>query len=825
MNVSFLKGTKMIAKMKVTYISDSLKLNYFPSLSTVFSKATPFIMAETIKLILLVISTIKERSELVNSNREKCLLLSRRINNLIEPLNLILKRDSPLEDNLLQPVQDLQRVINECSECIDKFGGNTFVSSIYNVARAASIEQTFVELHVKLSQIAQDLHINISVDAIENERAARIDNEAMMSMVYEMLEVNGQATEQLRSSVVLQSHVLMKKLEGMEHLIQRTNTLLALVGQDDDLCLQEASTTNTSMAQNIRSSVPSPPPKPDKKPVNSNVSFLSTTTVSITTSNFSPNYNSSGNRKLIEINMSNLQFNENDPLSSASVLSLVGKGSFASVYKVNYYDCEVVLKHFQLSNATAEDLRKIEREAMIMQTILHRNVVSFVGASLERGIILMEAATCSLYDVLHKHNSNLASILPMLFDLRTTNQSSAIKIMLEISRGLRYLHYHGILHRDIKSSNILLFANGSQFCAKIGDFGVASIVGMTIQSNTVSTISSSSEDANRNRNLDRERPVSHPRLVGSLPYMSPELFDFETDFTYTIAVDIYAFGITVNEILANERPWAGLHDAQIISKVVMKKQRPKLFTQVQHLREREVEYSKSFIETDAKFVEIINKCLDHDGGNRPTAKSLCKWFEAITITSTSAIATANGIVTPTMNAAVNLTDTFTSSESAEKMSILPIGDGLTVAVSGEMHTNADSVIYHHPGLYAYWLPEEEKIWQCCLRSYSQNEGCQSGPPAYHTQRFKESILGGSYLCCGKGRKSVGCQEGSPPPLFHTSMYAEWLKENPHFMCCKMEDEKSSGCRRDISPNHHYGRYEGKRWSCCQATPRTAKGAH
>ncbi|KAL0452884.1 UNVERIFIED_CONTAM: putative receptor-like protein kinase [Sesamum latifolium] len=100
-----------------------------------------------------------------------------------------------------------------------------------------------------------------------------------------------------------------------------------------------------------------------------------------------------------------------------------------------------------------------------------------------------------------------------------------MKIALDAARGLEYLHEHchpPVIHRDLKSSNILLDSN---FNAKLSDFGLAIL------------------DGTQNKN--------NIKLSGTLGYVAPE---YLLDGKLTDKSDVYAFGVVLLELLLGRKP-------------------------------------------------------------------------------------------------------------------------------------------------------------------------------------------------------------------------------------------------------------------------------
>lgn len=158
------------------------------------------------------------------------------------------------------------------------------------------------------------------------------------------------------------------------------------------------------------------------------------------------------------------------------------------------------------------------KELGLLRDLRHPNIVQFIGISLPKQpshipvmIITELCANGDLFDYIRK-------IDPPPF-------VAMLDIMLGIARGIEYLHLHkpAIIHRDIKSSNVLISAQG---VAKIADFGLA-----RIKNSTKSVIRS---------------------LVGTVNWQAPELWHPHP--RYNEKVDVYSAGLVFWEVLQWHQP-------------------------------------------------------------------------------------------------------------------------------------------------------------------------------------------------------------------------------------------------------------------------------
>ncbi len=155
------------------------------------------------------------------------------------------------------------------------------------------------------------------------------------------------------------------------------------------------------------------------------------------------------------------------------------------------------------------------------------------------------------------------------------------RFIADVAAGLSYLHAAGIVHRDIKPDNVLCTTNGSFV---ITDFGLSRNMRATLRRNSRSVVSE--------------------QVSGSISYMSPELF--KASPAYGPESDIWALGASAIEIATGELPFIGqggvmqLHGAEM----------PVLPDNI-----------------PATVREVINRCLDADPANRPTAAEVVKMIE------------------------------------------------------------------------------------------------------------------------------------------------------------------------------------------------------
>ncbi|TVU18440.1 hypothetical protein EJB05_34541 [Eragrostis curvula] len=221
-----------------------------------------------------------------------------------------------------------------------------------------------------------------------------------------------------------------------------------------------------------------------------------------------------------DISMGNTRFFSYEELHQItdgfSAQKLLGEGGFGSVYKGCLPDGKVVAVK-QLKDGGGQGEREFQAEVEIISRVHHRHLVSLVGyciSSNQRLLVYDFVSNNTLHYHLHGHGR------PVL------EWSARIKIAAGAARGIAYLHedcHPRIIHRDIKSSNILLDNN---FEAKVADFGLARLA------------------------LDAVTHVT-TRVMGTFGYMAPE---YASSGKLTERSDVFSFGVVLLEIITGRRP-------------------------------------------------------------------------------------------------------------------------------------------------------------------------------------------------------------------------------------------------------------------------------
>nr|DAD47916.1 TPA_asm: hypothetical protein HUJ06_017853 [Nelumbo nucifera] len=242
---------------------------------------------------------------------------------------------------------------------------------------------------------------------------------------------------------------------------------------------------------------------------------------------------------------------------------------------------------FATSAETAALRASFRQEVAVWNKLDHPNITKFVGASMGTSNLRIPSsegqssfpsrACCVVVEYLP--GGTLKQFL-----IRNRRKKLAYKIViqlaLDLSRGLSYLHSKKIVHRDVKTENMLLDSHRN---LKIADFGVARV------------------EAQNPRDMTGE--------TGTLGYMAPEVLDGKP---YNRKCDVYSFGICLWEIYCCDMPYADLSFSEVSSAVVRQNLRPEIPRCCPN-----------------SFANIMRKCWDANADRRPEMDEVVRLLEAV----------------------------------------------------------------------------------------------------------------------------------------------------------------------------------------------------
>lgn len=205
--------------------------------------------------------------------------------------------------------------------------------------------------------------------------------------------------------------------------------------------------------------------------------------------------------------------------------ALIGEGSYGRVYYASLSNGKAVaVKKLDVSSEPESNPEFLAQVSMVSR-LKNENLVELLGYCVEGNlrVLAYEFATMgSLHDILHgRKGVQGAQPGP------TLDWMQRVRIAVDAARGLEYLHEKvqpSIIHRDIRSSNVLLF---EEFKAKIADFNLS------------------------NQAPDMAARLHSTRVLGTFGYHAPE---YAMTGQLTQKSDVYSFGVVLLELLTGRKP-------------------------------------------------------------------------------------------------------------------------------------------------------------------------------------------------------------------------------------------------------------------------------
>jgi serine/threonine protein kinase/Tfp pilus assembly protein PilF len=221
-------------------------------------------------------------------------------------------------------------------------------------------------------------------------------------------------------------------------------------------------------------------------------------------------------------------------ISHYKILEKLGEGGMGVVYKAQDTKLDrIVALKFLPQHLTSDPVEKerFVHEAKAASALNHPNVTTIYEIDEFEGQMFIVMEYCE------------GKTLKQIIEQETLSIRKVLDIGIQICEGLTIAHEKGIVHRDIKSANIMLTPRGQ---VKIMDFGLAKLKGGTKLTETRSTL-------------------------GTAAYMSPEQAQGEEVDQRS---DIFSFGVVLYELLTGRLPFEGEHQAAILYSIINEEPQP-----------------------------------------------------------------------------------------------------------------------------------------------------------------------------------------------------------------------------------------------------------
>ncbi|KZV42602.1 putative leucine-rich repeat receptor-like protein kinase-like [Dorcoceras hygrometricum] len=296
----------------------------------------------------------------------------------------------------------------------------------------------------------------------------------------------------------------------------------------------------------------------------------------------------------------------------------IGSGGYGKVYKGTLSSGQVVaIKRAQ--EGSMQGSFEFKNEIELLSRVHHKNLVGLIGFCFEHGEQML------VYE--YMANGTLRESLTGKRGIQL-DWKRRIRTALGSARGIAYLHELAnppIIHRDIKSTNILLDEN---LTAKVADFGLSKLV------------------------CDASKGHVSTQVKGTLGYLDPEYYMTQQ---LTEKSDVYSFGVVMLELITSKQPIEkGKYIVREV-RIAMDKNEGTYFG-LKEIIDPSIRDAPNLIGF-SRFLEVAMQCVEESASDRPTMSEVVKSLESILLD--------NGLTTTSTSQSSSLTE-FGSDKDADR---------------------------------------------------------------------------------------------------------------------------------------------------------------
>ncbi|CAN6342486.1 unnamed protein product [Urochloa humidicola] len=271
-------------------------------------------------------------------------------------------------------------------------------------------------------------------------------------------------------------------------------------------------------------------------------------------------------------------------------INAIGAGGYGRVYRGKLVDGQLVAIKRSKEGSMQGGL-EFKTEIELLSRVHHKNLVGLIGFCFEKGEKML------VYEFIS--NGTLSEALYGMKGIQL-DWSRRLKIALDSARGLAYLHDHAnppIIHRDVKSTNILL---DEKMTAKVADFGLSLLVS------------------------DSEEGQLCTNVKGTLGYLDPEYYMTQQ---LTAKSDVYSFGVVLLELIVAKPP---IHDNKYIVREVKMAldMEDRKHCGLKDVMDPALE-KMGVILGFPRFLKLALQCVEEVGTSRPSMNAIVREIEGI----------------------------------------------------------------------------------------------------------------------------------------------------------------------------------------------------
>ncbi|XP_054776799.1 leucine-rich repeat receptor protein kinase HPCA1-like isoform X2 [Prosopis cineraria] len=273
--------------------------------------------------------------------------------------------------------------------------------------------------------------------------------------------------------------------------------------------------------------------------------------------------------------------------SNFSQANNIGTGDYGKVYKGTLPNGQLVaIKRAQ--KESVQGAFEFKAEIELLSRVHHKNLVGLLGFCFEKREQML------VYE--HVSNGSLKDTLSGKSGFKL-DWIRRLKIALGTARGLAYLHEHAnppIIHRDIKSNNILL---DERLNAKVADFGLSKSM------------------------VDTEKDHITTQVKGTLGYLDPEYYMSQQ---LTEKSDVYSFGVLLMELITARKPIE--RGKYIVKEIKSANDKTKNLCGLYEFLDPTMDLGSTLIGFEV-YVNLALKCVEESGDDRPRMSDVVKQIE------------------------------------------------------------------------------------------------------------------------------------------------------------------------------------------------------
>jgi len=257
----------------------------------------------------------------------------------------------------------------------------------------------------------------------------------------------------------------------------------------------------------------------------------------------------------------------------------IGRGAMGIVYKARYHGSDVAVKQLPINAADSNELKQFGQEAELMKELRHPHVVNFYGYYQDP----------THYSIVMEYVSG-GSLDKVLYDTQQPFPwPTRWDVAHDIASAVSFLHSNHIIHRDLKSQNVLVYYEKDRMRAKVADVGIAKI-------------------------MKEEEMGTMTKGMGTPLWMAPEVVKAQGEgkkITYDERVDVYSYGVILSELINRGVPFSEIENFFEVIPKVLKGKRPAVDKE----------------SAPTSFVTLMERCWAQRAAERPEIKEVVETLD------------------------------------------------------------------------------------------------------------------------------------------------------------------------------------------------------